>query len=90
MAAGVARQAAELAAGARRWRSRYQRAEDDLIAAARGYAEETGSPDFDTAGAGTAGPGTAGPGGAGAGTAGAGTAGRAAAGETASQSGGQR
>jgi hypothetical protein len=42
MAAGVARQAAEMAAGAQRWRSRYQRAEDDLIAAARGYAEETG------------------------------------------------
>jgi argininosuccinate lyase len=96
MAAGVAQQAAELAAGARRWRSRYQRAEDDLIAAARGYAEETGSPDFGAApsagragaggvGAGatrerTAGAGTAGAGTAGAGTAGAGTAGAGTAG----------
>ncbi len=76
MAAGVARQAAELATGAQRWRSRYQRAEDDLIAAARGYAGETGGLAFGAA--------------AKAGTAGAGTAGRAAAGDAASQSGGQR
>ena len=39
MAGEVREQAAEWAAGARRWREAYQRAADELIATARRYAE---------------------------------------------------